>query len=53
MYYHNKETIDRLLIEINQIGLRWETILKNQDKFKRTFCELDFNKMKVFKDTRP
>jgi 3-methyladenine DNA glycosylase Tag len=34
----NKETIERLLIEIDQIGLRWETILKNQDKFKRPFA---------------
>lgn len=45
------ETIDGLLVEIDQIGLKWETILKNQDKFKRAFCELDFNKMSVFKDT--
>jgi DNA-3-methyladenine glycosylase I len=47
----NKETIERLLIEIDQVGLRWETVLKNQDKFKSAFCELDFDKMIAFKDT--
>ncbi|MFM9839627.1 MAG: DNA-3-methyladenine glycosylase I [Cyclobacteriaceae bacterium] len=45
------ETIDGLLVEIDQIGLRWEIILENQDKFKTAFCELDINKILTFKDT--
>ncbi len=47
----NNETINRRLTEIDQIGLKWETVLKNQGEFKRAFCELDVNKMIAFKDT--
>ena len=36
---------ERLVMEINQAGLSWVTILKKQENFKRAFDDYDLEKM--------
>ena len=39
------ELFARLVLEINQAGLSWETILKKRDNFFRAFDQLDIHKV--------
>jgi len=45
----DNELFGRLLLEINQAGLSWTTILKKQDNFRKAFHQ--FNILKVAKYT--
>ncbi|MBL7737756.1 MAG: DNA-3-methyladenine glycosylase I [Chitinophagaceae bacterium] len=54
-HYHNKEygfplhsdneLFARLVLEINQAGLSWETILKKKDNFFKAFDQFDIDKV--------
>lgn len=56
--YHNTEygfplqddnvLFERLMLEINQAGLSWITILKKKDNFRRAFDTFDIDKVAAF-----
>ena len=60
--YHDKEygfpiaddnlLFARLVLEINQAGLSWETILKKKDNFFKAFDDFDINKVSRYSDTK-
>ncbi len=41
----DNELFGRLILEINQAGLSWETILKKEDNFRTAFDVYDVNKI--------
>ena len=41
----DNELFARLILEINQAGLSWETILKKKDNFFKAFDHFDINKV--------
>ena len=59
-HYHDKhygfpinddnELFCRLILEINQAGLSWTTILKKQDNFRKAFHNFDLNKVAKYKE---
>ena len=46
----DNELFGRLILEINQAGLSWETILKKQDAFRKAYKEFDIKTVASFKD---
>ena len=42
----------RLVLEINQAGLSWETILKKKDNFFKAFDQFDINKIARYTDAK-
>jgi DNA-3-methyladenine glycosylase I len=42
---------ERLVLEINQAGLSWLTILKKRDAFKAAFADWDIDKVAAFGET--
>jgi len=44
------ELLGRLILEINQAGLSWETILKKQDNFRKAYLNFDIEKIANFTD---
>ncbi len=44
----DNELFERLVLEINQAGLSWETILKKQENFKKAFKGFDIKKVASF-----
>jgi DNA-3-methyladenine glycosylase I len=42
----------RLVLEINQAGLSWETILKKKDNFFKAFDDFDINKVSRYSDKK-
>ena len=58
--YHNKhygfpihndnELFCRLVLEINQAGLSWTTILKKQENFRAAYHNFDIKKVAAYKD---
>jgi DNA-3-methyladenine glycosylase I len=46
------ELFGRLILEINQAGLSWETILKKQEFFFEAFDKYDFYKVAVYDDSK-
>ncbi len=42
------ELFGRLLLEINQAGLSWDTILKKQDNFRAAYAEFNIAKIAAF-----
>ena len=42
------ELFGRLILEINQAGLSWETILKKQDNFREAYAQFSIDKVAVF-----
>lgn len=44
----NNQLFERLILEINQAGLSWETILKKQEAFKRAYYDFDIQKIARF-----
>ena len=42
---------ERLILEINQAGLSWETVLKKRDGFRAAYAGFDVAKVAVFTDT--
>lgn len=39
--HNDRELFERLVLEINQAGLSWETILKKQENFKAAYHDFD------------
>jgi len=60
--YHDKEygfpihddngLFARLILEINQAGLSWETILKKKDNFFKAFDQFDINKVSRYSEKK-
>ncbi|MEZ5173105.1 MAG: DNA-3-methyladenine glycosylase I [Bacteroidia bacterium] len=61
VFYHNhvygfpltgdNELFGRLLLEINQAGLSWDTILKKESNFRKAYLEFNIHKIAAFKDS--
>ena len=47
--HDDNELFARLVLEINQAGLSWETILKKKDNFFLAFDQFDINKVAAYK----
>ncbi|MCW3090308.1 MAG: DNA-3-methyladenine glycosylase [Ferruginibacter sp.] len=48
--HNDNELFCRLVLEINQAGLSWTTILKKQDNFRKAYHHFDIKKVAAFKD---
>lgn len=48
--YDDNELFGRLILEINQAGLSWTTILKKQDNFRRAYSQFDIEKITAYTD---
>ena len=46
----DNELFERLVLEINQAGLSWTTILNKQQNFKKAFHNFDIKKVASYKD---
>jgi DNA-3-methyladenine glycosylase I len=46
--HDDNELFERLVLEINQAGLSWETILKKKDNFHRAFMQFDIDTVANF-----
>ena len=44
------ELFERLILEINQAGLSWDTILKKQENFKKAYKNFNIKKVAAFSD---
>ena len=44
------ELFERLVLEINQAGLSWDTILKKQENFKKAYRNFQVKKVAAFND---
>jgi DNA-3-methyladenine glycosylase I len=51
-FYQTDESVlfERLILEINQAGLSWETILKKRDGFKAAYSGFDVDKVGAYGD---
>lgn len=47
---NDNELFCRLILEINQAGLSWTTILKKQDNFRKAYHDFDIKKVARYKD---
>ena len=48
--HDDNELFGRLLLEINQAGLSWETILKKEISFRKAYSNFDINKVAKYTD---
>lgn len=48
--HDDNELFCRLILEINQAGLSWTTILKKQDGFRKAYHNFDIKKVASYKD---
>lgn len=46
----DNELFERLILEINQAGLSWDTILKKQENFKKAYKDFNIKKVAAFND---
>ncbi len=46
--HDDNELFGRLLLEINQAGLSWETILKKENRFRRAYDEFSIEKIAAY-----
>ena len=46
----DNELFERLILEINQAGLSWDTILKKQENFKKAYNHFNIKKVAAFSD---
>jgi DNA-3-methyladenine glycosylase I len=46
----DNELFCRLILEINQAGLSWTTILKKQDNFRKAYHNFDIKKVATYKE---
>jgi len=44
------ELFGRLILEINQAGLSWDTILKKQENFRKAYSNFDIKKIASYKE---
>lgn len=47
---NDNELFERLILEINQAGLSWDTILKKQQNFKKAYRNFDIKKVAAFSE---
>lgn len=47
---NDNELFERLILEINQAGLSWTTILNKQNNFKKAFHDFDIKKVAFYKE---
>ncbi len=47
--HNDKDLFCRLVMEINQAGLSWETILKKEKNFRKAYCQFEIKKVARFK----
>ena len=47
---NDDELFERLVLEINQAGLSWDTILKKQQNFKKAYKNFNIKKVAAFKE---
>src|SRR3954453_4867298 len=47
--HDDNELFGRLVLEINQAGLSWETILKKETAFRKAYRDFDIKKVASFK----
>ena len=47
----DNELFGRLILEINQAGLSWETILKKQNSFKEAYSNFNIKKVAAYKES--
>jgi DNA-3-methyladenine glycosylase I len=47
----DNELFGRLILEINQAGLSWTTILKKQNNFREAFSNNNIEKISYYKDS--
>ena len=47
--HDDNELFCRLILEINQAGLSWETILKKQDNFRKAYSQFNLKKVAAYK----
>lgn len=50
--HNDNELFARLVLEINQAGLSWETILKKKDNFYKAFDDFDIAKVAKYNDRK-
>src|SRR5437868_9990185 len=48
----DNELFARLILEINQAGLSWETILKKKENFFKAFDNFDIDKVSRYSDRK-
>lgn len=48
--HDDNELFGRLILEINQAGLSWETILKKEQSFKKAYSNFDIKKVAAYKE---
>ena len=48
----DNEFFARLVLEINQAGLSWETILKKKDNFYKAFDDFDIDKVSLYTEKK-
>ena len=48
--HNDNELFGRLIMEINQAGLSWETILKKEEAFRRAYHNFDIEKVAAYKE---
>jgi DNA-3-methyladenine glycosylase I len=48
--HDDNELFCRLVLEINQAGLSWTTILKKQDNFRKAYHDFNINKVAAYKE---
>jgi DNA-3-methyladenine glycosylase I len=48
---NDNELFERLVLEINQAGLSWTTILNKQENFKRAYHGFDIKKVAAYKES--
>lgn len=46
----DNELFGRLIMEINQAGLSWETILKKEEAFREAYCNFDIKTVAAFSE---
>lgn len=46
--HHDNELFGRLIMEINQAGLSWETILKKEDTFRKAYSKFNIKKVAAY-----
>ena len=51
--HDDNELFGRLILEINQAGLSWETILKKEDAFRNAYAGFDIAKVASFDAALP
>src|SRR5690606_5459991 len=49
--HDDNELFGRLILEINQAGLSWETILKKEISFRRAYSDFNIKKVAAYTET--